>query len=304
MITVSMLGGLGNQMFQYAAAKSLATRHGVSVAFDLSGYRTDPLRSFLLDNLQIPEGAEDGIVAAEPRSARRLAAVRWRNRAQRVSLRLGLGSLPQLSETYAQPGFQFDPRFAELEAPVALFGYFQSERYFADISGKLREYFQPRCALSAAAQTAAEKIASSELPVSLHVRRGDYVTSEATARVHGALEASYYQKSLSLLQGIIGREITIFVFSDDAAEAERVLSFVPEANLVPVRGDPHRPWEDLALMARCRHHVIANSSFSWWGAWLNPSVDKIVVAPRQWFSAEMLRHYNTCDLYPESWILI
>ncbi|MBT2829259.1 alpha-1,2-fucosyltransferase, partial [Staphylococcus coagulans] len=74
--------------------------------------------------------------------------------------------------------------------------------------------------------------------------------------------------------------------------------------LVHVSGDPERPWEDMALMARCRHHVIANSSFSWWGAWLNPSSDKIVIAPRAWFTSAELRARNTCDLYPAGWILL
>jgi Glycosyl transferase family 11 len=82
------------------------------------------------------------------------------------------------------------------------------------------------------------------------------------------------------------------------------LSFVPKSQLVHVRGDPERPWEDMALMARCRHHVIANSSFSWWGAWLNPSSDKLVVAPRAWFAPTELSKRNTGDLYPPGWILV
>jgi hypothetical protein len=106
------------------------------------------------------------------------------------------------------------------------------------------------------------------------------------------------------MYGTVNPDLTIFVFSDDPAAAEGVLDFVPAASLVHVRGDPERPWEDLALMTRCRHHVVANSSFSWWGAWLNPSPDKVVIAPRAWFTLAGLRQQNTCDLWPASWILL
>src|SRR5262249_30692563 len=99
-------------------------------------------------------------------------------------------------------------------------------------------------------------------------------------------------------------EADLFVFSDDPATAERELHFVPASRLVHVRGDAGRPWEDMALMARCRHHVIANSSFSWWGAWLNRSPEKIVVAPRAWFTPSDLGKRNPGDLYPSGWILV
>jgi Glycosyl transferase family 11 len=98
--------------------------------------------------------------------------------------------------------------------------------------------------------------------------------------------------------------VDYFVFSDDAAAAEQVLEFVPNARLNHARGDPDRPWEDMMLMARCRHHVIANSSFSWWGAWLNQSQDKIVIAPRAWFTPNELSKKDTSNLYPAGWVLI
>ncbi len=94
------------------------------------------------------------------------------------------------------------------------------------------------------------------------------------------------------------------MFSDDPAAAEQVLNFVAASRLTHVRGDPERPWEDMALMARCQHHVIANSSFSWWGAWLSRSPDKIVIAPRNWFAPAELKKVNTADLYPSGWVLV
>jgi len=305
-ITISVVGGLGNQMFQYAAAKALACTHDVELVIDDSAFRSYPLRSFLLDRLQVPEAAEAAgrHSAAAPLRANGFAAMQWRNRANRVLNRIGVQKLPPPRATYSEPHFHFDPNFVALGRSVSLYGYFQSERYFADIADRLREYFQPRDALGPQALAMADAIARSDMAVSLHIRRGDYVKSAETARVHGALGAAYYRKALHVLQGAVASPVTVFVFSDDPADAEAVLDFVPRDQLVHVRGNPDRPWEDMALMARCRHHIIANSSFSWWGAWLNPAADKVVIAPREWFTSAELRQRNTCDLYPPGWILV
>ena len=294
-------------MFQYAAAKSLACRHGVELMIDESSFRTYALRPFLLDRLQIPEA--DGSISgkrsvSEPLRAKNFAAMQWRSRVDRLLTRFGPARLPKAHGTYSEPHFQFDPEFFAQGSTVSLYGYFQSERYFSDIVDQLRHYFQPREPFGAQVKAVADMIARTEMPVSVHIRRGDYVKSAETARVHGALGAAYYKKALDILQGALDNRITAFVFSDDANDAEAVLDFVPRDNLVHVRGDPDRPWEDMALMARCRHHVIANSSFSWWGAWLNPSSEKIVIAPRAWFTPGELRQRNTCDLYPSDWILV
>jgi hypothetical protein len=305
-ITISVLGGMGNQMFQYAAAKSLARRNGVELVVDESSFRTYELRSFLLDKLQIPEVANsDGKRAvSEPLRSKNFALMQWRNRVDRVLARLGLAQLPKVRDTYAEPHFHFDPAFFAQGGAVSLYGYFQSERYFSDIADELRRCFQPREPLDAPAQITADLISRSEMPVSVHIRRGDYVRSAETARVHGTLDVTYYKKALSVLQRPLKTRTTVFVFSDDPNDAEAVLDFLPREDLVHVRGDPDRPWEDMALMARCKHHIIANSSFSWWGAWLNPSLEKIVIAPRAWFTPEELRKRNTCDLYPPDWILL
>jgi hypothetical protein len=305
-ITVSILGGLGNQMFQYAAAKALACRHGVELAVDESSFRTYALRPFMLDRLQIPElDASVGKHSLnEPMRAKNFAIMQWRNRADRFLARLGLAQLAKAHGTYSEPHLHFDPDFFALGSTVSLYGYFQSERYFGDIAGQLRGYFRPREPLGLQAQAVADMIARADMPVSIHVRRGDYVKSAETARVHGSLGAAYYRKALKVLQGTIDTPITAFVFSDDAAAAETVLDFASRENLVHVRGDPDRSWEDMALMALCRHHIIANSSFSWWGAWLDASPDKVVIAPREWFTPAELRRRNTCDLYPPDWILL
>ena len=293
-------------MFQYSAAKALACKLDVELVIDQSAFRSYALRTFLLDRLRVPEaiGSDGRNLIAAPVSAKSFTAMQWRGRADRVLTRFGMRKLPQLPATYSEEHFHFDPDFFALGCSVSLYGYFQSERYFIDIAGRLRDYFQPRDALGPQAQAMADLILRSEMPVSVHIRRGDYVKSAETARVHGSLGKAYYRKALLTIRGLLGSGMTVFVFSDDPTDAEAVLDFLPQEHLVHVRGDPDRPWEDMALMAQCRHHVIANSSFSWWGAWLNPSTDKIVIAPREWFTPGELRQRNICDLHPPDWILI
>jgi hypothetical protein len=142
-ITVSILGGLGNQMFQYAAAKALAKRTGNCVVLDRSAFEGCKLRSFMLDRLQIPEcdlvNGSDQMGAP----ARGYASFLWCGRVNRLLEWVGMKPIT-LADAYVEPNFHFDPAFIELKNPVSLFGYFQSERYFENIAGDVRRYFSPR----------------------------------------------------------------------------------------------------------------------------------------------------------------
>jgi hypothetical protein len=301
-ITVSLIGGLGNQMFQYAAGKALAERHGVPLALDLSGFRNYTLRPFLLDRLSVPEATlAAALEAGANKPTNHFVRSLWK---QRINRMLGWAGKPTPSANYyREPHFHYDHAFEALGPQGTLFGYFQSERYFAPIAERLRDWFVPREPLGAAAAVVLARIERSRLPVSVHIRRGDYL-KPGTMEVHGVLGEAYYRQAIARVHAVLGEEADIFVFSDDPAAAEQVLNFVPTSRLVHVLGDPQCPWEDIKLMARCRHHVIANSSFSWWGAWLNRSPDKVVVAPRAWFAPNDLLKMDTRDLYPSAWVLV
>ncbi len=132
--------------------------------------------------------------------------------------------------------------------------------------------------------------------VSVHVRRGDYVSQRSAAAVHGVCSLQYYRSALAAISRTL-HDPQFFVFSDDARWTREYLTFPGPATFVDHNG-PATAFQDLLMMSRCKHHVLANSSFSWWGAWLNPSPDKSVVAPRHWFADGR----ETKDLTPAEWI--
>jgi hypothetical protein len=296
-VSVELMGGLGNQMFQYASGHALARRTGAALRLDLGHFARSDKRRYLLDCFAVPA----------PISQER-SPIAWRGLPHwlvlRTFRRLGLSTRILLDgwTIYDQPAVHFDAAFATIAPPVHLRGYFQSELYFRDVADEIRQLFTIRVAESTgfAAQRAA--IAAAAWPVSIHVRRGDYVSDPAIGAMHGTCGEAYYRRAIALAERLAARPPTWFVFSDDMAAARAALAGVE--NAVYVEGDDARPWEDLALMAACRGHVIANSSFSWWGAWLDPRPDAWVIAPRQWFSPAHARTVSTADIYCPGWITL
>ena len=139
-----------------------------------------------------------------------------------------------------------------------------------------------------------EKIIDCE-SVSVHVRRGDYVSNPTTAQVHGFLGLEYYQKAMNTMLEKIDNP-HFFVFSDDPEWTERNIK--TDAPVTYIKYNGAKNYEDLRLMSTCKHHIIANSSFSWWGAWLSPDRENIIIAPKRWFKSDKL---NARDLIPEPW---
>jgi hypothetical protein len=298
-ITVKIVGGLGNQMFQYAAGWSLARRCGTELCVDKGPFQIYTKRPFHLDKLQI----RARIVSEQDCPAPR-GSTSWMSRFG-LSRRRGAnpGGGPA-ANSYREPHFHFDAAFFECRPPATVDGYFQSEIYFNGVADELRDQFRPSAPPRPEHARISAEIAGTEGAISVHVRRGDYVDAPDVRRVHGLLDVEYYRRALAIVDGLHGRSNRVYLFSDDMDAATSLLDFVAPERLVPVPGNPEFPWEDMMLMARCRHHVIANSSFSWWGAWLDPRPDKTVIAPRQWFSPLELRRQNTCDLLPAGWIAV
>ena len=243
MITVNTCGGIGNQLFQYAYARTL---HGnVQLLNNCTQYESSLYRF----NIRLP-------FTVQPEG-------RW------------------ISERSLR--YDYSP---EVEDPCILAGYYQCENYFKHIENELRAEVTLREALSTTAQQFAALIEQQTNSVMLHVRRGDYLTW--AAQRHGTLSMGYYLKAASYFANP-----HFFVFSDDAT-----YNFTLPYPMTKVNCTPH---EDLWLMSLCKNAIIANSSFSWWGAWLGADRTGTVIAPQQWLRTG---NSDAQDIVPERWIKV
>lgn len=286
-IFVRLQGGLGNQMFQYAAGRALAACHGTELVLD----------DTLLNGRRIGVTPRRLEVAQFPIAARLLSVPERRDIGRETSLVRRLLDRAGISAKPPRVFRELNPRFREefYSQPdmTILDGYWQSERYFCGIRAELlREFAVPIAAGSAQAQVRDEVRDSAS--VSVHVRRGDYVTNIRASAFHGVMDIAYYARALRLISDRVGR-LRPFVFSDDPKWVSENLDI--GVQFVNVSANGFRAVDELMLMRSCSHHVIANSSFSWWGAWLNSDPRKLVVAPKQWFRAEP----QPLDLIPDAW---
>jgi len=305
-VTVRLVGGIGNQMFQYAAALRLAEHQNKKLYVCKK-------RSYRLDRLKVPQD----IYIGEPLDELLKHRVVHRLRSGYAFVRPLLPTyvddyirrkkiyrnLRGVSEGfYRESNFHFDPKIFDISADnILLNGYFQSPRYFEGVEKLLRRHFQLKSPLTKIADNWAEKISASPNSISLHVRRGNYLSPDVS-KVIPVLDRDYYDRAIALMKDLVGPKIEFFLFSDEPDFIAETFKDLPHAHVV--RSDPTTSWEDMFLMARCRHNIIANSTYSWWGAWLNPAKDKRVIAPAHWFTSNKLTTCNILDIYPDDWIIL
>ena len=191
--------------------------------------------------------------------------------------------------------YHFDPKILTMPGSIYLDGYWQSEKYFSDIADIIKNEFRVKLPQTEENRRVAQQITSCE-SVSLHVRRGDYLTDAKTNTIHGTCELDYYARCIERLTQQVHHPY-FFIFSDDPEWVAKNLKITHPTTFVAHNG-PEKSYEDLRLMSQCRHNIIANSSFSWWGAWLNSNSNKIIYTPKKWFCDPNL---NTKDLIPATW---
>lgn len=299
LIVTEISYGLGNQMFQYAIGRRLAhAANGRLILLFKQEYKTNYARSFGLKHFNISGGGVrdervDPGAAAAPRMRARLAdRIAWFARRFR--------KIPIIRERTVHdlaPGTHatlFMPELLDWRGGVHLMGYWQNERYFADIGDIIRKDFTLKTALDERSQAALARIQAGPSAF-IHIRRGDYLKPEHIA-LYGVRGKDYYDTAVALLRQQAGPDLRFFVFSDDPAWAKEHSIGGDSAEIIDWNGPT--PERDLALMTACRHAIIANSSFSWWGAWLGEKAGQIVIAPRHWYKSIPLYQ----DILPERWL--
>jgi hypothetical protein len=277
-LVVSRLsGGLGNQLFQFAAAFGIAHRSGARVALDVSSFvEVNDGRVYLLERY----ASQDLVVSGTAfDSTYRTATIGMSAANSKMSLQLPV---------YRENNYQFEPEAMALRGSVYLYGFWQSWKYFDQVADVLRARIAGAC--NAGRRPPA--VADGEM-VAVHVRRGDYLVPDVH-EAFGLCDPAYYRRAMALLRERLARP-QFLVFSDDPQWCARTFTDPDVAIVSNGHGDVHA---DLAGMARCRHHIIANSSLSWWGAWLARREGSIVVAPISWYTQSPQAH----DLIPPHWI--
>lgn len=290
MVISQIIGGLGNQMFQYAAGRALSLKNGQVLRLDVSGFAGYGLhQGFELQRVfNIPA---DIATEAEVRS---ILGWQFASGIRRVLARSGMAALRRKAFV-VEPHFHYWPDISKVPQDSYLFGYWQSEKYFLDIAPVIRADFTFKHSLVSLNAALAEQIGTVNA-VSLHVRRGDYAKNPKTMATHGLCSLDYYRAAIRHIADRV-EQPCFFIFSDDIAWVQDNLKMDFPCQYVDCNQGAES-YNDMHLMSMCRHHIIANSSFSWWGAWLNPNPDKIVIAPEKWFANET----NTQDLIPQGWV--
>lgn len=280
-VTIRIMGGLGNQLFQYALGRSLEINCGAEIFFNTTSIDLKSGRKFMLDQFNTrmnigPWDVEKGFLN------------------QFINIIKGTFYIKENR-------MQFIPSlFCKIKngGNFYLEGYWQTEKYFQSIREQLLTEITLKDQYSEKARAISDSIFSTT-SVSLHLRRGDYITNPNYNKIHGVCSIEYYQEAIKRIEQKIPNPY-FFVFSDDIEWVKENLTHTMK-NVTFVSGRNFRDEEELLLMSECKHNIIANSSFSWWAAWLNKNNDKIVIAPKEWFKVSFS---GIKDIIPISWTQI
>lgn len=289
MIISHIIGGLGNQMFQYAAGRALALERGVPLCLDIqdfvgyalhNGYELDRIFNI---NARLASDVDLKFVLG------------WRAYSP-VRKKLFNNKLIKLrgSKLFVDTQFSSWRQINDVPDTCYLMGNWQTEKYFEKFEDIIRADFSFRSPPVRRNAELAGQIRNS-VAVSLHIRRGDIAANPASLAFHGLCSLDYYHRAIAHVTARIENP-TFYIFSDDIPWVRENLQLE-----YPCHYSDHNKgaesYNDMRLMSMCQHHIIANSSFSWWGAWLNPSSEKIVVAPQRWFAAD----FDSSDIIPATW---
>jgi hypothetical protein len=293
MVIVQISNGLGNQMFMYALGRSISYRNNVELKLDLSIYDSGHHSVYFLDKFNIQAGiaTREEVESFKPK---RWKLHKW------IPYEINRRMMPMRKRKFVRERtYRFDPEVMKIRDNAYLLGFWACEKYFKDIREVLLQDFTLINSPNEKNREVLDEMASCD-SISLHIRRGKYVSDPRARRTFGALPVEYYQRGLDYIAERVSNP-RVFVFSHEMDWVKENL----KTNL-PLRYVDHNPpaeyYEDLRLIKACKHHVIPNSTFTWWGAWLCKYPGKIVVAPRYWFAPEKAERGGDAEVFPDEWI--
>ncbi len=288
MIIVKLIGGLGNQMFQYALGRHLALKNNTLLFLDISKLNQKFVRKSSNTFTFRPYELYAFSIKAKIISKEKIIFPRI---IKNVLFKFfGINYIKE-KDTYFDKKVLFNN-----SKNICFEGYWQCENYFQDIKDIIKQDFKIKIKPNEQNKIMLKKIKTTN-SVCMHIRRGDYVTNTKTKKIHGLCSLGYYYNSIKKMKIKVKNPI-FYVFSDDIDWAKNNLKIKDKIVFVDINTFD-KAYEDLRLMSSCKHFIIANSSFSWWGAWLSSNKDKIVCAPKTWF-----RGADEGDIVPKSWIRI
>jgi len=275
-VVIRLMGGLGNQMFQYALGKAVSQRIGYRLMLDTYFFKSKQLsaRHYELHHFHVPEKTIDVI----------------------TYIRMKYGWLPTIHEPhfhYWEGVFTPPPHTC-----YRLSGYWQSEKYFKDIAQDIRACFAMERFSSPQTRALETSIRHHPHAVCVHVRRGDMMYPQVHL-YHGSIKRDYYDKARALLEKKYA-PCHFFIFTDEYDYVRQ--EFSDWRHTTFVHGFNH--YQDMMLMTLFPHYIIGNSSYSWWGVWLNSLSQKDVIAPQQWFSPILMKTHHLKDLYGDDWTIL
>ncbi len=283
MIIVQMSGGLGNQMFQYALYRQLLAMGREVKIDDETCYRDAGTRAKQLSvfGITYEKATREELIALTDAKMDLLSRIRRKLTGRRT-------------RSYRERQFNFDAAVFQLEEAY-LEGCWQSEKYFPMVREELRQKFTMQMPVNEGTRRFLEQIEQTEA-ISVHIRRGDYLQEAQQATYGGICTDSYYERAIDLMQER-HPQAAFYLFSNDAGWVKEHMT--GDQFIIVDCNEESTGYLDMLLMSRCRHHIIANSSFSWWGAWLGQNPDREIIAPAKWLNGR-----DCSDIYTDRMLAI
>jgi len=294
MIYIYLQGGLGNQMFQFAFASILADKHKCKLYLDTSFYRSSYNKNNIFNRTFELYIFNNHYNIATKQQILFLKSNKFINIIKNL---FGYSIL----NLYKESAIKFNYKIFDYKIPLYLEGYFQSYKYLHNYESFINELFQFNSFLLTKENKDILNSYKFSTTISVHIRRGDYIAIKEINNIHGFIGLDYYKNAINFIINILQINYQFIFFSDDIQWVKNNFSALNNKITFIDFNEDKNSWMNMYLMSKCDHNIIANSSFSWWGAWLNKNPSKIVICPRKWYNDNEKNH-DSIDLIPESWI--